>query len=159
MRAYNWIMLMVMINAGMALTISMGIFGEPIADTNNGFVQMQQFLNQTFTVGNIKVMGLNIQPFEFKGVEALAILFVSASILMAFIPLPGSNAQTVSGLATSAFVAVFFGSWSITIMMFETLSPSIPQMDWFIGLYSLITIMVFIYALIQMHTGGAKSNV
>lgn len=155
MRAYNWIMLLVMINAGMALTVSMGIFGEPISDTGSGYsILLERFSTEGWALGNWE-----FPTFSISGIEALSLAIISASIVMAFVPKGGSGEKTVSGVATSAFVIIFFGSWSTTIIMFETLAPSIPQLGWFINLYSLINMLVFAYAIIQMHTGGAKSNV
>jgi hypothetical protein len=149
MRAYNLVMLMVLVNAGMMVTVSMGMFGTLMEPTDSGWSTLFSIMTTRHALG----------PISFSGVEGLAILMTSLSVVANFIPGGGAAQKTTSGAGIAAFTIIFFSSLLITIGLFTTLSESIPGLDIFISIYSLIHFFIFTYALIQMTTGGAKANV
>jgi hypothetical protein len=145
MRAYNLVMLMVLINAGMMLVVAMGMFGPLMEPTDSGWNVLIGVMTASFNVGGRSVTGI-------EALSAAIVVFTMIGMI------PGVNV-TASGAGIAAFTFLFFSSLLITIGLFTTLSESIPGLDIFISIYSLIHFFIFAYALIQMTTGGAKSNV
>jgi len=145
MRAYNLLMLMVLINAGMMLAVSMNIFGPTMAPLDDNWGIINETISKQHQIG----------PVSFTGIQVLAGVMIGAAFA-ALIPGVGS---TLPGVGIAAFATIFLGSLLITIGMFHTIATAMPGLDWFINIYTLIQFLVFAYALIQMSSGGAKSSV
>jgi hypothetical protein len=141
MKAYDYAMALIFINAGFAIVFSLDIFGTGFSSQ---WSALTVFTDLEFTVPGT--------TFTFNGVLALAgvIAIASATVL-------GTKVVSPAGIATGTFAAVFWGAF-ITAFITLTTIP-LPGLNLWITIFTLSAVLIFVVALVQMQTGGQKSHV
>jgi hypothetical protein len=152
MRAYNLATLMVYINCGFFIMISIGLF-DSTTTPDNAYSNIAGFINTEFIlVENIlEVRGSDI-------VTAIAILMIAGTALVV-----NSRAFSSEGVVYGVFAMVFWMSIGITDVILLNITDSngdpFPGVSLFIGIYTISAFFIFVIAMVQLPTGGQKSHV
>lgn len=144
MNAYDMAMILIFINCGFMIVVSMGV--DIIPDSTDGFVQlMNWFATGTFTVFGIQVSSMT----------AVAAVFAGATIVVL-----NSNPITDKGLSIIMFTAVFWGSLITTSAIIGAiLNDYRVGLGVFYTIFFIAATLIFINALVQISTGGQQSHV
>ena len=150
MRAFNLSCLMIFINCGFYIMISMGVFSGMDAPTH-AYSGIQGFIKSSFSIGLISISGSDI-------VIAIAILMIVGTALVL-----NSRVFSSQGVAFGVFTGVFWVSIGTTDVILMNIHDSsgnpFPGLGIFVTIYTIAAFFIFVIALVQLATGGQKSHV
>lgn len=141
MRAFDLSMALICFNAGIYITNAIGCFGD--MSTVTGIFPQLLFLTDPI---------INIAGIELKGIDLIAGALAGGTIVIV-----NTNAINDRGIAYTAFAVVFWGSFIISSVVLTKIP--FPGIEMFYTVFFLISILIFVIALIQMPTGGQKAHV
>ena len=144
MKAYDYAMAMIFINAGFAIVFSLGIFGEVFETHASAWNDLAVIANYEFVIPGTEL--------TFPGITAVAVAIAVASA--SFV---GTRVSSPSGVATTWFAFLFWGSFIISFVTLATIP--LPGIEIWLSIFMLAATLLFAITLIQMQTGGQKSNV
>jgi hypothetical protein len=144
MKAYDYSMALIFINAGFAIIFSLDIFGAVFGNHASSWNALSVIANYEFTIPGTEL--------AFPGITAIAIAIAVASA--SFV---GTRVSSPSGVATTWFAFLFWGSFTISFITLSTIP--LPGMEIWLTIFSLAAVLLFAITLIQMQTGGQKANV
>lgn len=150
MRAYNLATLMVYINCGFYIMISIGLFNG-INSPDNAYSNIQGFINNEFSIGLISVSGGDI-------IIAIAVLMIAGTALVV-----NSRAFSSEGVVYGVFTMVFWMSIGITDVIVLNIVDSngdpFPGLNIVAGIFTVSSFFIFVIAMVQLGTGGQKAHV
>ena len=141
MRAFDLSMALICLNAGIYIANAIGCFGD-MSDVTGIFPQLLFLTNPI----------INIAGIELKGIDIIAGALAGGTIVVV-----NTNAINDRGIAYTVFAVVFWGSFVISSVVLTKIP--FPGIEMFYAVFFLISVMIFVIALIQMPTGGQKSHV
>jgi len=138
MRAYNFMALMLCIGVGVTLMFASNLFHV----SAGGY--------------SLDLDDIYVSLFLWGGLAAVGgfALATGASAL-----LPGGGAQTGVSYSLGAFGAVYWAVWGVVKTLLSSLVVSFEGFDYIWIFITVIAVLVFFIALIQMSSGGMKSHV
>ena len=143
MRAFDLSMALICFNAGIYITNAIGCFGD-MSEVSEIFPQLLFLTNPI----------INIVGIELKGIDIIAGALAVGTIVVVHTNITGF---TDRGVAYTAFTVMFWGSFLISSAVLTKIP--FPGIEMFYTVFFLISVMIFVIALIQMPTGGQKPHV
>lgn len=149
MNAYHLAMLFIFINAGILIVASIDVFGSDITE---GITIMNLFESDD-PEGNI--LGHTIVPISF----AATIIGLTIVMFLGSVRVVGSTAGPSSqGWAYVAFTITFWISCWPAFDVMNSIANRIPGFTIFVGIFALVSLLIFIMALVQLALTGVKSH-
>jgi len=150
MNAYHLAMLFILINAGIIVVASVDVFGEDITKGST-ILSLFESENPEQDVLNI-TMGIAI-----IGGTIIA-LTIALFLGTTRIPVVNSIFPAPQGWAYVAFTGVFWASFLSAFDIFITIANRVEGFGVFVGVFTVIAVLIFIMALVQLATAGVKSH-
>lgn len=134
MKAYNLAMLLIFINAGIAIVFSTGTFGATFGTHQNSWLSLSFLYTNPLLV------------------TVFSVALVSASVYLSII-----SKESPSGISISTFTAIFWISMTTSLNTLHEISLVIEGTEIFFTILLLSGTLIFVMTLVQMPTGGQKT--